>query len=111
MTSAEILESYSSEWNSTTKRAPGIDGNVTPQRRESAVSRRAHALGFHTIDDLKAAVLRQRGTWWQGRAFHCALCDLDFVAAGRAAEHVVTEQHPVLRMDDRERHNSDAQRP
>ena len=108
MTSAEILETYSSEWKRITRRAAGIDGNVPPQRREPAVSRRAHALGFQTIAELKAAVLRQRATWWQGRAFHCAVCDLDFVAAGRAAEHVVADQHPVLRMDDRERQNSDA---
>jgi hypothetical protein len=44
-------------------------------------------------------VLRQRSRWWQGRTYHCALCDLDFLDATRAAEHVVAQQHPVLRMD------------
>jgi hypothetical protein len=51
------------------------------------------------LDELKAAVLRQRSTWWQGRTFHCPLCDLEFVEPAGAAEHVVTQQHPVLRMD------------
>ncbi|MGH2350380.1 MAG: hypothetical protein ACRDJN_02045 [Chloroflexota bacterium] len=63
------------------------------------MSSRARARGLYTLDDLKLAVLRQRRTWWLGRAYHCPLCDLDFVDPQRAAEHVVLEQHPVLRMD------------
>ena len=51
------------------------------------------------IDDRKRQVLRQRATWWQGQTYHCPLCDVDFGAAQLAAEHVVREQHPVLRMD------------
>jgi hypothetical protein len=64
-----------------------------------AISARAHARGLHTLDDLKLAVLRQRPTWWLGNAFHCPLCDIDFLSSRRAAEHVVLDQHPVLRMD------------
>ena len=64
-----------------------------------AVSERAQARGLYTVESLKRAVLRQRATWWQGSEFHCPLCDVDFGTAQRAAEHVVREQHPVLRMD------------
>ena len=67
--------------------------------QEPIISWRAHARGMHSVDELKAAVLRQRSTWWQGRVFHCALCDVDFLDPGTAAEHVVAQQHPVLRMD------------
>lgn len=63
------------------------------------LSLRAQRRGYQTVDDLKRAVLGQRAHWWSGSAFHCALCDLDFISASRAAEHVVMEQHPVLRMD------------
>jgi hypothetical protein len=63
------------------------------------VSARARARGLHTVVALKREVLTQRATWWQGNAYHCPLCDLDFGAAQSAAEHVVREQHPVLRMD------------
>lgn len=63
------------------------------------VSERARALGLHTVEALKRRVLTQRATWWQGTAYHCPLCDMDFGAPHRAAEHVVREQHPVLRMD------------
>ncbi len=66
---------------------------------EPIISWRAHARGLHSLDGLKAAVLGQRRTWWQGRTFHCPLCDMDFVDATPAAEHVVQLQHPVLRMD------------
>lgn len=70
-----------------------------PEFQEPIISWRAHARGLHSLDDLKAAVLRQRSTWWQGHIFHCPLCDLDFMDATGAAEHVVLHQHPVLRMD------------
>jgi hypothetical protein len=63
------------------------------------VSERARERGLHTVEALKRAVLHQRATWWQGNDYHCPLCDLDFGAAHPAAEHVVREQHPVLRMD------------
>jgi hypothetical protein len=63
------------------------------------VSARARALGLHTVEALKREVLTQRATWWQGNEYHCPLCDVDFGAAQSAAEHVVREQHPVLRMD------------
>ena len=64
-----------------------------------AVSRRAQARGLHTLDDLKLEVLKQRPGWWLGNAYHCPLCDVDFIDPHRAAQHVVSEQHPVLRMD------------
>jgi hypothetical protein len=63
------------------------------------VSERARARGLHTVEALKRQVLLQRATWWQGRTYHCPLCDVDFGEAQLAAEHVVREQHPVLRMD------------
>ena len=63
------------------------------------VSARARARGLHTVEALKREVLTQRATWWQGSEYHCPLCDVDFGAAHSAAEHVVREQHPVLRMD------------
>jgi hypothetical protein len=64
-----------------------------------AVSDRARARGHRSVDDLKLAVLKQRTTWWQGNAYHCGLCDLDFIDSRLAAEHVVLLQHPVLRVD------------
>ena len=73
----------------------GESGGVAGER----LSARATALGLHTLQDLKMGVLRQRPAWWLGSDYHCALCDLDFSSAQRAAEHVVLEQHPVLRMD------------
>ncbi len=69
------------------------------QEAETFISARARALGLHSLDDLKLEVLRQRPTWWAGTKFHCPLCDVDFPTAQRAAEHVVLEQHPVLRID------------
>jgi hypothetical protein len=66
---------------------------------QPSVSARARARGYHTVEDLKLAVLAQRRTWWMGSAYHCPLCDLDFIDSRLAAEHVVLEQHPVLRMD------------
>ena len=63
------------------------------------ISRRAQARGLHTLDDLKLEVLKQRPAWWLGNAYHCPLCEVDFIDPQRAAEHVVLEQHPVLRMD------------
>ena len=51
------------------------------------------------MDDLKLEVLKQRPAWWLGNAYHCPLCEVDFIDPQRAAEHVVLEQHPVLRMD------------
>ena len=74
-------------------------GRVLGFSNEPLISWRARARGLHSVDQLKATVLRQRSTWWQGRTFHCALCDLDFLDATGAAEHVVVQQHPVLRMD------------
>ena len=65
----------------------------------TGISARARRLGLHSLSALKLAVLRQRRTWWAGKSYHCALCDVDFVDSRRAAEHVVLEQHPVLRMD------------
>jgi len=78
------------------------DGNVVEEVVEEprvTVSARAQALGLFSLDDLKLEVLRQRPIWWAGSAFHCPLCNVDFLTAQRAAEHVVLEQHPVLRMD------------
>jgi hypothetical protein len=66
---------------------------------ELFISARARARGLHSLDDLKLEVLRQRPTWWAGATYHCPLCDVDFGTAQRAAEHVVLDQHPVLRMD------------
>jgi hypothetical protein len=63
------------------------------------ISERSLARGLGSLDALKLAVLQQRRTWWQGRSYHCGLCDLDFLDPQIAAEHVVTAQHPVLRMD------------
>ena len=63
------------------------------------ISARTRALGPDTLDDLKLAVLKQRPVWWQGHAYICPLCDLDFFDTRRAAEHVIVEQHPVLRMN------------
>jgi hypothetical protein len=63
------------------------------------VSDRAQMRGLVTIDDIKAAVLRQQPVWWQGKAFHCAVCGLDFVSPVVAAAHTVNQRHPVLRMD------------
>jgi hypothetical protein len=63
------------------------------------VSAKAQARGLYTVEALKRAVLMQRATWWLGSEYHCPICDVDFGAAQRAAEHVVREQHPVLRMD------------
>jgi hypothetical protein len=63
------------------------------------VSARARARGLYTVESLKREVLTQRATWWQGNEYHCPLCDVNFGAAQSAAEHVVREQHPVLRMD------------
>lgn len=82
----------------------GRSGRVTPRptgesEARSTISWRAQARGLRTLDELKVAVLRQRRTWWHGRTFHCPLCDVDFVNATPAAEHVVQLQHPVLRMD------------
>lgn len=81
--------------------AGGWDGRPTAALRVVSgqpVSAKAQALGLYTVEALKRTVLEQRATWWQGSAYHCPLCDLDFGAAQRAAEHVVREQHPVLRM-------------
>ncbi len=86
----------------------GAPGDLTGHRMNRGASLfseapvlsvRAHLLGLHSVDDLKLEVLRQRAGWWQGRTFHCGLCDLDFLDAAGAAEHVVGVQHPVLRMD------------
>jgi hypothetical protein len=76
-------------------------GNLRKQELDAdqVISRKARSLGLQSLDDLKLAVLRQRPTWWAGGAYHCPLCDTDFTTAQRAAEHVVLEQHPVLRMD------------
>jgi hypothetical protein len=76
-------------------------GNLREHEVETdlAISAKARALGLRSLDDLKLAVLRQRPTWWAGSAYHCPLCDADFTTPQRAAEHVVLEQHPVLRMD------------
>ena len=89
--------------------AVGAGATLAPEwalRRVSAlravsvpVSERARARGLHTVEALKRQVLQQRATWWQGQTYHCPLCDVDFGAAQLAAEHVVREQHPVLRMD------------
>ena len=86
MASAELIET-------------GGASSATHFGTEPIISWRARARGLHSVDELKVAVLRQRSTWWQGRTFHCALCDLDFLEAAGAAEHVVAQQHPVLRMD------------
>jgi hypothetical protein len=77
----------------------GVWQDAADVSADELISARAHARGFHTLDALKLEVLRQRQTWWQGHSFHCPLCDLDFMSSQRAAEHVVLEQHPVLRMD------------
>lgn len=66
---------------------------------DEGISERARGRGYRSLDDLKMAVLAQRAVWWQGKAFHCPLCNVDFVSSQRAAEHVVQQQHPVLRMD------------
>lgn len=63
------------------------------------LSDRARAYGLASMDDVKAAVLRQQPVWWQGKSFHCAACGLDFVSPFPAATHTVNERHPVLRMD------------
>ncbi|MBI3970969.1 MAG: hypothetical protein HY332_06740 [Chloroflexi bacterium] len=76
-----------------------IQARDSGSRRHPHLSARARELGFETLDDLKLAVLKQRPTWWLGNAYHCPVCDLDFIDSRRAAEHVVLEQHPVLRMD------------
>ena len=68
------------------------------ETRDIGISARAQALGLRSLDDLKIEVLRQRTTWWAGSAYHCPLCDVDFISPQRAAEHVVMDQHPVLRM-------------
>lgn len=77
----------------------GVEVAGHERASEEFISARARARGLYSLDDLKLAVLRQRPSWWSGTSFHCPLCDLDFVSAQRAAEHVVLEQHPVLRMD------------
>lgn len=64
------------------------------------ISWKAHRRGLHSVEALKVAVLRQQQTWWRGKSFHCPLCNMDFSDPGIAAEHIVMEQHPVLRMDD-----------
>lgn len=76
-------------------------GRVAGQVRVAAhaLSDRARARGLATLDDVKAAVLRQQLAWWHGQSFHCAVCDLDFASSGSAAAHTVDMQHPVLRMD------------
>ena len=80
--------------------APAIVPPLTPQRRPALrISAQARARGLHTLRDLKLAVLRQGPHWWQGHQYHCPLCDQNFGNAQCAAEHVVAEQHPVLRMD------------
>jgi hypothetical protein len=101
-------ESAKAHWPAEVLEAPRdqaihTDHSVTPARHvrtaQPFISWRAHAMGLHSLEDLKLTVLRQRSTWWHGRTFHCPLCDLDFVDASGAAEHVVLQQHPVLRMD------------
>ncbi|MFM7198333.1 MAG: hypothetical protein ACKO2D_10685, partial [Chloroflexota bacterium] len=72
----------------------GVAREVTP-----SVSDRARSRGLVTLDDVKAAVLRQQPVWWQGKSFHCAACGLDFVSPAAAASHTVSQRHPVLRMD------------
>ena len=74
-------------------------GTGRVEASEETISTRAQAMGFHTLADVKMEVLRQRPIWWAGKAYHCPLCDADFPTAQRAAEHVVLEQHPVLRMN------------
>jgi hypothetical protein len=76
----------------------GTDGERGVET-DPAISAKAQALGLYSLGDLKLEVLRQRSIWWAGSAYHCPLCDADFAMAQRAAEHVVLEQHPVLRMD------------
>jgi hypothetical protein len=65
----------------------------------TSVSDRARSRGLITLDDVKAALLRQQPVWWQGKSFHCAACELDFVSPATAAAHTVSQRHPVLRMD------------
>ncbi len=84
------------DWKTRATAAQTEQGESTG---DEAISPRAQALGLRTLDDLKLEVLRQRTTWWAGSAYHCPLCDVDFISPQRAAEHVVLEQHPVLRMD------------
>ena len=87
------------DWKTGTTARHAGDGQEGAHTKDDAISARARALGLRTLDDLKIEVLRQRTTWWAGSAYHCPLCDVDFVSPQRAAEHVVLEQHPVLRMD------------
>lgn len=84
-------------WRSDVEGGARDEGRV--DAGEATISLRARAMGFHTLSDVKLEVLRQRPIWWAGRAYHCPLCDANFPTAQRAAEHVVLEQHPVLRMD------------
>ena len=84
-------------WRSSADSAERFDGHEDVA--DAAISARARSLGLHSLDDLKMEVLRQRPTWWAGSAYHCPLCDADFGTAQRAAEHVILEQHPVLRMN------------
>ena len=56
------------------------------------LSDRARANGLASMDDVKAAVLRQQPVWWQGKSFHCAACGLDFVSPFPAATHR-SEEH------------------
>lgn len=86
-------------WTTGTTAEHTQDTKRGARTTDNAISARAQALGLRTLDDLKIEVLRQRPTWWAGSAYHCPLCDVDFVSPQRAAEHVVLEQHPVLRMD------------
>ncbi len=83
----------------THARGNGARGGSNSVVAGPAISARARSKGYQSIEDLKLAVLKQRPTWWSGNSYHCPLCDIDFIDARRAAEHVVLEQHPVLRMD------------
>jgi hypothetical protein len=88
-------ESEQEERRSTGVRAAAL--RIVPA--VEPVSEKARRLGYLTVDDLKRAVLMQGATWWQGSAYHCPLCDVNFGDKQRAAAHVVKLQHPVLRMD------------
>lgn len=87
-----------------------VDGSLsydTQETRDTVNADLTHAYssdphGAQVAPDtqaLKREMLRQQPYWWHGRRFHCAQCDVIFTTPREAAQHVITLQHPVLRVD------------
>lgn len=82
------------------------------------LSATAHALGLHTVAEVRAEYAAQREGWRatqdgrseldyppgpHGPRWHCCLCDQDFFSSSGASKHMRAHggerDHPVLRVD------------